>query len=126
MTRVGVAADEVSRTVPVWAEVPNPDGRLRASTLGTGRVVLREEPDAAIVPAVAIHAVGGVSIVFVRDKGFLDSDGPKAFHIRPVLVGARTGADAEIIAGLWIGEVVATKGSALLADELRKSLSVGK
>lgn len=126
VTRVGVAADEVSRTVPVWAEVPNPDGRLRASTLGTGRVVLREEPDAAIVPAVAIHAVGGVPVVFVRDRDFLSPEGSKAFHVRPVLVGARTGTDAEIIAGLWVGEVVATKGSAVLADELRKSLSVGK
>lgn len=122
---VGVAADETTRTVPVWADLPNPDGRLRVATLGTGRVVLREEPAAVLVPAAAVQAVGDVPVVFVRDKAFLSPGGPKTFHVRPVVIGARTAAEAEVIAGLWPGEVVATKGSGVLLNELRKDLAAG-
>jgi cobalt-zinc-cadmium efflux system membrane fusion protein len=120
---VGVTADETTRTVPVWADVPNPDGRLRAATLGTGRVVLRDEPAAVLVPALAVQSVGEVPVVFVRDRGFLNAGGPKAFHVRPILLGARTGTEIEVIAGLWPGEVVATKGSSVLLNELRKDLA---
>jgi len=122
---VGVAADETTRTVPVWADLPNPDGRLRVATLGTGRVVLREEPAAVLVPAAAVQAVGEVPVVFVRGKEFLSPGEPKVFHVRPVLIGARTAAEAEVIAGLWPGEVVATKGSGVLLNELRKDLAAG-
>ena len=50
---------------------------------------------------------------------------PKAatFHVRAVMIGARTADKVEIIAGLLPGEVVATKGSAILADELGKDLA---
>jgi cobalt-zinc-cadmium efflux system membrane fusion protein len=122
---VGVTADETTRKVPVWADVPNPDGRMRVATLGTAGVVLREEPAAVLVPAVAVQFVGEVPVVFVRDKGFLSPDGPKTFHVRPIVVGPRTGKEIEIIAGLWPGEVVATKGSEVLLNELRKDLAVG-
>jgi cobalt-zinc-cadmium efflux system membrane fusion protein len=122
---VGVAADETTRTVPVWAELPNRDGRLRAATLGTGRIVLREETAAVLIPAAAVQPLAGALVVFVRDKDFLTPTGPKAFHVRPVLVGARTPGEVEVIAGLWPGEVVATKGSSVLLNELRKGLAAG-
>jgi cobalt-zinc-cadmium efflux system membrane fusion protein len=123
VTWVGVTADETTRTVPVWADLPNPHGRLRVATLGTGRIVLREEAAVVLVPTVALQTVGDVPVVFVRDKEFLSSGGPKAFHVRPVLVGARTAREVEVIAGLWPGEVVATKGSDVLLNELRKHLA---
>lgn len=150
VTSVGVAADETTRTIPVWADmpnpdaglqlvegslkllcgaaanIPNPDGGLRASTLGTGRVVLREEPDAILVPIAAVQSVAGVSVVFVRDKHFLDENGPKRFHVRAVVLGAREGNNSEIIAGLVPGEVVATKGSTFLADQYRSALAGSK
>jgi cobalt-zinc-cadmium efflux system membrane fusion protein len=125
VTWVGVTADETTRTVPVWADLPNPHGRLRVATLGTGRIVLREEAAAVLVPTVALQTVGDVPVVFVRDKEFLSSGGPKVFHVRPVLVGARTAREVEVIAGLWPGEVVATKGSDVLLNELRKNLAAG-
>lgn len=126
VTWVRVVADETTRTVPVWAEVPNPAGGLRASTLGTGRVVIRRDPAAVLVPAEAVHTVAGAAVVFVRDRRFLDPDGPKAFHVRPVVPGARDGGNVEVIAGLVPGEVVSTKGSAVLATELRKDLAAGR
>ncbi len=123
VTWVGVNADETTRTVPIWAELANRDGKLRASTLGTGRIVLREESDAVVIPARAIQMVEGVPVVFVRDKDYFTSDAGKAFHVRVVVVGAHAADNVEVIAGLFPGEVVASKGSEVLADELRKGLA---
>ncbi|MFO0842253.1 MAG: efflux RND transporter periplasmic adaptor subunit [Gemmataceae bacterium] len=119
---VSTAADEKTRTVRVRAELPNPAGRLRSNTLGPGRVVLREEKQAVVVPTEALQSDGDCHFVFVRDRAFLDEGGPKAFHVRTVRPGARSGEYTEVIAGLWPGEVVATKGSAFLRSEVRRNL----
>jgi len=124
VTWVGTATDERTRTVPVRAEVVNDTGRLRASTLGTGRIVLREEAKAIMLPSEAVQSDGGCEIVFVRHKDFLMPEGPKDFFVRLVRTGARDGANVEIIAGLLPGEVVASKGSSRLLNELKKSATV--
>jgi len=121
LTWIGTTADERTRTVPVRAELANDEGRLRAFTFGLGKVVLREEPNAVVVPSEAVQSGGGCRFVFVRDKDFLKPDGPKVFHARTVRVGARDGSNTEIIVGVLPGEVVATKGSALLLNELLKN-----
>jgi cobalt-zinc-cadmium efflux system membrane fusion protein len=118
---VGAAADETTRTVPVRAEADNAAGALRASTLGRGRVVLREEPNAVVVPHEAVHPFRDRSVVFVRDPDFLKPDGPKAFRARVVRTGGRDDRHTEILAGLSPGESVATGGSGKLFDELMRS-----
>lgn len=120
---VGTAADEATRTVPVRAEAENPAGALRASTLGRGRVVLREEPKAVVVPHEAVHRFRGGTIVFVRDPNFLKTDGPKAFHARAVRTGGRDERNTEILAGVSPGEIVATKGSGVLLGELTRAVT---
>lgn len=118
---VGSAADEATRTVPVRAEADNAAGMLRAGTLGRGRVVLREEPKALVVPHEAVHPFLGRTVVFVRDPGFLTPDGPKAFHARIVRTGGRDERNVEILAGVAAGEIVATKGSGVLLGELTRA-----
>jgi cobalt-zinc-cadmium efflux system membrane fusion protein len=119
-TSTGV--DEKTRTVKVRVELPNPRGELRDSTFGTGRVVLREEKDALVVPTEAVHQVGDCHVVFVRDKDFLREGVPKLFHVREVRPGAlsEAGRLTEIVVGLLPGEVVATKGSDVLRAQLMK------
>jgi cobalt-zinc-cadmium efflux system membrane fusion protein len=119
---VGRAADEATRTVPVRAALPNDAGRLRAGTLGQGRVVLRREEQAVLVPHDAVQVFRGGPVVFVRHPDYLKPGGPKAFHARPVRVGARDAENTEILAGLAGGEVVATKGSGLLLNELTRAI----
>ncbi len=51
-------------------DLPNPTGQLRANTFGLGRIVLRTEPQAIVVPTEAVHSDGDCNIVFVRDKNF--------------------------------------------------------
>lgn len=122
---IGTSADETTRTIPVRAVMPNADGKLRASALGVGRIVLREEPHAITVPNEAVQTVGGCQVVFVRDKEYLQPNGPKVFHARMVRTGAKDSTNTEIIVGLAQGEVVATKGSPLLAGEIQRSRSRG-
>jgi membrane fusion protein, heavy metal efflux system len=122
---VGTASDERTRTVPVRVELANEAGRLRASAFGTGRILLREEPGAVVVPNEAVHADRGCQFVFVRHRDFLKPDGPKEFITRTVRTGAKEGPNTEIIVGVLPGEVVASKGSGLLLNELNRLTAAG-
>ena len=118
---VGPAADEHTRTVPVRAEAGNAAGTLRASTLGRGRIVLRDEGKAVVVPHEAVQSFRGQAIVFVRDPAFLAPGGAKAFHARVVRTGGRDDRNAEVLSGVTPGEVVATTGSGVLLGELTRA-----
>jgi membrane fusion protein, heavy metal efflux system len=117
---ISTEADDQTRTVKVRVNLPNEEGRLRANTFGTGRIVLREEPRAVIVPTEAVHNDGDCKIVFVRDKNFFQEGAPKFFHIRKVRVGVQEGGETEIIVGLVPGEVIASKNSVVLEAQLLK------
>lgn len=123
LTWMGTSADETTRTVPVRVELENRDGQLRSGSLGRGRIVLREEPEALVVPADAVQSVDGSAVVFVRDPDFLKPSGRKAFTLRAVQTGARDGGNVEVARGLAAGEVVATRGSGLLLSEIKRHLT---
>lgn len=118
---IATEADDETRTVKVRVVVPNQDRTLRANTFGEGRIVLREETDAIMVPTEAIHWDGCCHVVFVRDKHFFEKDAPKFFHVRKVRLGAEDGDHTEIIAGLVPTEVIAGKNSVVLEAQLLKS-----
>lgn len=118
---ISTEADEQTRTVKVRVSLPNGDGRLRANTFGTGRIVLRDEPRAMVVPSEAVHWDGDCSVVFVRDKNFLKDESPKFFHVRKVRVGVKDRDATEIIVGLLPGEVIASKNSVVLVGQLLKA-----
>jgi len=114
-------ADQKTRTVMVRADLDNSDGHLLSETFGMGRLILREEPDAIVIPNEALQWDGSCHIVFVRDKAWFEDGSPKLFHTRSVRVGAKTEAYTEIIAGVLPGEVVASAGSNVLAAQLLKN-----
>jgi cobalt-zinc-cadmium efflux system membrane fusion protein len=122
---ISTAADDKTRTVKVRVDLPNPDSSLRANTFGTGRIVIREEPNAVVVPSEAVHSDGDCHLVFVRDKDYLREGAPKFFHVREVRLGAKNGDMTEIIAGLLPGEVIASKNSAVLEAQLLKGNLAG-
>ena len=115
------AVDEKTRTVEVRAEFTNPESALRVGTFGSGRIILREEKRAVVVPTEAIQWEGDCHVVFVRDKDYESPGAFKVFHTRTVRPGARDGSVTEIIAGVLPGEVVVTQGSGLLRSELLKN-----
>jgi cobalt-zinc-cadmium efflux system membrane fusion protein len=118
LTWIAASADDKTRRIAARAELANEDRTVRAGVLGAGRVLLREDPEAIVIPAEAVQLVDGSHVVFVRDKNYLKPGAPKVFHARSVRIGAKTGTDIEIIAGLMPGEVIATKGSDLLMKKL--------
>lgn len=123
---ISPAIDEQTRTLEVRVTIDNAAGTLRDKTFGAGRVVLRHEPAAIVVPAEAVQSTPDAQFVFVRDKNYLKKDAPKLFHVRQVRTGARQDGTVELLAGVLPGEVVAAKGSAvLLAQLLRSSLGAG-
>jgi cobalt-zinc-cadmium efflux system membrane fusion protein len=111
---IATEVGEKTRTLRVRAEVGNADGRLRARTFGSGRVVVRESPKATAVPTEAIHWDGCCNVVFVR---LTDA----VFQTRKVHLGAHDARYTEVLAGVLPGEVVASSGSHVLKAELLKS-----
>ena len=102
------------------------EGKLRDKTFGTGRIILREEPHATVVPKEAVQSTSDAHFIFVRDKNYLKEGAPKVFHVRQIRIGAKDDRFVELLAGALPGEVVATKGSpVLLAQLLRSSLGAG-
>lgn len=123
---ISPAVNEQTRTLRVRVVVPNVSGQLRDKTFGTGRIILREEQNAIVVPREAVQSTNDAHFIFVRDKNYFDDDSPKFFHVRQVRVGARDGQYVELLAGVLPGEVIATKGSnVLLAQLLRSALGAG-
>lgn len=119
---ISTSADQETRMLEVRAELPNPDGLLRNEIFGAGVVVLREEPEAVVVPNEAVHWEGCCHVVFVRNKHYFESpESPKVFHVRPVRVGVKNDGSTEIIAGVLPGEVVVTTGSDVLRAQLLKN-----
>jgi multidrug efflux pump subunit AcrA (membrane-fusion protein) len=119
---ISTAADKQTRMIRVRAELPNSDGRLRDESFGSGRIILREEPEAIAVPNESVHWEGCCFVVFVRDKHYFDSpESPKVFHVRSVRIGAKSEKFTEIIAGVLPGEVIASKGSDVLTAQLLKN-----
>ena len=117
---VSTQADLKTRTVKARANLNDEGGKMRANTFGTGKIILREEPQALCVPKEAVHWEGCCNIVFVRDANFLNPDAPKFFSVRKVRIGIRDDNQVEILAGLLPGELVVKQGSGLLLSELLK------
>lgn len=113
--------DRHTRTVRVRAELENEDGNLRNESFGLGEIILRDEPDAIVVPESSVQWDGENTLVFIRDKRFFEKDRPKFFVARSVRVGVTQDGFTEIIAGVLPGEVVASSGSDVLRAQLLKN-----
>lgn len=119
---VGTEVDIKTRTVLARARVDNPllhpgpdklDSLrvLRANTYGTGRIRVREQPLATVVPASAIQWEGSQHVVFVPCD-------EKSFEVRRVRLGTSRDGYTEVLDGVAAGEKVVTAGSHLLKSEI--------
>jgi cobalt-zinc-cadmium efflux system membrane fusion protein len=115
---ISAEVDDKTHTLPVRIEVPNPAGRLRAHTFGTGRVLIRRRPGLT-VPNDAVQRDGEDTLVFVRES-------PTVYHPRRVKLGLRTPDGlTEVLKGVGAGEMVVTKGSFVLKSEMQKERIAG-
>jgi cobalt-zinc-cadmium efflux system membrane fusion protein len=110
---VSAEVDAKTRTVRARATVPNPDGRLRPRTFGTGRVLVRRIPNAVAVPDSAVQWEGKTAMVFVRQSA-------TEFQPKEVTLGVRQDGYTQVLKGVRPGEEVVTTGSHVLRSEMLK------
>lgn len=123
---ISPTVDEKSRTLQVRVMLEKGSDTLRDKAFGTGRIIIRHEEQAIVVPLAAVQATSDGNLIFVRDRGYFEPGGFKVFHVRQVRLGAKTDTHVELLAGALPGEVVATQGSnVLLAQLLRSNLGAG-
>ncbi|HEX8392532.1 MAG TPA: efflux RND transporter periplasmic adaptor subunit [Longimicrobium sp.] len=73
VARMSPSVDPATRAVTVYVQVPNPDGRLRAGSFASGRIVSRTVADALVVPAAAVReGREGARVVYRIVNGKLD------------------------------------------------------
>jgi RND family efflux transporter MFP subunit len=106
VSRVSPSIAEGTRTLPIEAEIPNLEGKLRPGTFAKAEIVTSENA-ALVVPQSAVVTFAGVEKLLIARDG-------KA-HEQRVKTGARIGDRVEIVEGLAPGEaVILTPGG--LAD----------
>ena len=110
---IGAVVVEDTRTVPVRAELPNPDGRWRPGLFVTARLTTKETTASVLIPKAAIQTIEGKPTVFVQT--------PEGFEARPVTLGQSNETHTEITAGLAAGERYAATETFVLKADLAKS-----
>ena len=104
VTDVAATVDSVSRAVAVRARLVRPVRPLRIGESVSGKIVTLVHPRAVTVPVAALVPAGDGFQLFVVDSAGVA-------HTRPVTVGGRSEALAEILTGLKAGETVVTTGA---------------
>jgi RND family efflux transporter MFP subunit len=101
VARVSPTVDPVSRSVTVYAQVPNANGAIKGGTFATGTVMARTIANAIVVPTTAIkQTASGNPIVYRIEAGVLDTA-----SVQVGVTNDRTGI-AEIVKGLATGDSV--------------------
>jgi cobalt-zinc-cadmium efflux system membrane fusion protein len=119
LTWIAAEVDERSRMARARAEVPNPEGVLRARMFAKARILARTAQGAVLLPASAICAVEGKAFVFVKLADDL-------FEARAVAVGLKFDGQLEVLAGLKPEEtVVVNHGFALKSQWLSSRMGAG-
>ncbi len=86
LTWIAASADDKTRRVAARAELSNGSRTVRAGVFGAGRVILREDAEAIVIPAEAVQSVDGAHVVFVRDRNYLKQGARR--YIAPVRCGS--------------------------------------
>lgn len=102
ISRTSPVLDLASRSLPIEADLHNPDFRLRAGIFAEAEIVVNPRSRSLTVPASALIEFAGVEKICVIE-------GEKAV-LRRVVVGRRLGDRVEIIDGLKAGDQVVVDG----------------
>lgn len=106
VSRIADTVDLQTRTIKVWVELENPQGRFRPGMFVSIRHIEAVQP-VPVVPAGAVRQGNSHATVFVERN-------PGQFQETPVTVGKRIGDNIPILTGLQAGERVVIDGLMLL------------
>ncbi len=119
LTWIAAEVDEKTRMVRARAEVPNPDGVLKAKMFARARILVEGTETAVVVPTSALCALEGKPFVFVKL-------GDDLFEARAVTTGVKYGGRMEILEGLKAQEVVVVNhGFAIKSQWLSSRMGAG-
>jgi len=109
ITYIGVSIDPATRRVPVRAEMPNPDFRLKPEMFATARIISDTATPSAAVPVNAVVRDGATARIWVQeDKG--------VFVRRDVQLGLQQNGMVQVTEGLKAGERVVSDGAVFLGN----------
>jgi RND family efflux transporter MFP subunit len=99
VARVSPTITPGSRSVTIYARVPNPNGFLKGGSFATGEVVIRTVEDALVVPLTSVHQTP-------EEKPFIWKIQEGKLTRAPVTVGItdETEGVAQIVSGLKAGD----------------------
>ncbi|MFL5561475.1 MAG: efflux RND transporter periplasmic adaptor subunit [Gemmatimonadaceae bacterium] len=109
---VGGTVDSATRSVPVRVRIISTRRPLRIGETVFGEIATAARPNAIVVPVDALVPEGDGFKVFVVDANSIA-------HARPVTIGGRTSALAEITDGVKAGEKVVTYGAYGVEDSAK-------
>jgi cobalt-zinc-cadmium efflux system membrane fusion protein len=112
VTWMGTEVNPTTRTTRVRAELPNPQGRLRANQFGQATIQVEGEHAALVVPRAAVQNDGAVDLVFLAQPD--GSFRPQRVLSRPTEADDRI----EIVWGIQAGQKVVAARSFMLKAEL--------
>lgn len=113
---LGYVLNPDTRTIDARVEIANPDRRLRPGMFARAALILpspQEDQKVLVVPQDAIQQVDEKPVAFVEER-------PGIYTARPLVLGRKSGNDAEVRSGLTEGERVVTQGSFYLKSILLK------
>ena len=114
VTWMGTEVDPLTRTTRVRADLPNPDGRLRANQFGQAEIRVSPEHEARIVPRAAVQIDGAVEFVFLPE-------GEAAYRPHRIFTRPTPRGDVlEVVEGLEPGQRVVTTRAYMLKAEMFK------
>lgn len=122
ITLVNPATDPNSTTVEIWAQAPNPAGRLRPGTTVQLRVIAKKVNDALTVPASALIKTpdGSPAVMVVQAEPRKNQPGSdEVAHMQPVQVGVTQDDRVQITTGLQAGQRVISSGAYGLPDKTK-------
>lgn len=115
ITAIEPAVSVQSGLIQVQADIPNNDGLLRSGMFARANIILPKLIDQVVVPQTAItFTLYGDNIYVINDV-----DGVSRAEQRVVKVGERKGAEAHILSGIEIGDVVVTSGQVRLGNNAK-------
>jgi len=113
LERVLPSTATASQSTVARATIRNLDGLWRPGSAVKARVTVDRQSVELVVPLTALQTADGEDVVYVR-RG-------DVYFTRPVKVGRRDAARAEILSGLKAGEQVVVEQSFLIKADIEKS-----
>lgn len=108
VSRLGSAADPVTRTFEVESRLRNPGLRLRPGLIVSLRILLESRGGLALPAAALVEEDDGRGTVFIARGDVVER--------REISLGRRLDRDVEVTAGLTAGDLVVVVGHEGLAD----------